>query len=63
MGHPINKTELYRLRYPAGTKVMLTAPIEDKCTPKEIGDVMTVEYVDMQVRYMVRGRQVEVWQL
>lgn len=46
MGNPINKTELYRLRYPAGTKVMLTAPISDKYTPKEIGDIMTVDYVD-----------------
>ena len=33
-------------KYPKGTKLKLTAPINDKYTPKNIGDIFTVSYTD-----------------
>ena len=46
MGIPINKVELYRLRYPNGSKLRLTADIADPYTPKKAGDIFTVSFVD-----------------
>lgn len=46
MGIPINKVEYYRMRYPSGTKLRLTSPIEDPYDPKSVGDIMTVDYID-----------------
>lgn len=46
MGIPINKVEYYRMRYPTGTKLKLTSPIEDPYSPKKIGDIMVVDYID-----------------
>lgn len=46
MGVPINKKAMYEARYPAGTIVELTAPIEDPFTPKPIGSRFKVSYVD-----------------
>lgn len=42
----INQVEYYRMRYPHGTKLRLTEPIEDKFTPKETGDIFTVDFID-----------------
>ena len=33
-------------KYPKGMKLRLTAPIEDRYTPKAVGDILTVSYVD-----------------
>lgn len=46
MAVPISKTDYYRMRYPSGTKVRLTAPIEDEYSPKAAGDILTVDYID-----------------
>lgn len=46
MGIPINKVEYYRMRYTKGTKLRLTSPIEDPYSPKAVGDVITVDYID-----------------
>lgn len=46
---PINKSmkkELYAARYPKGTIVELTAPIDDPYTPKPIGARFRVSCVD-----------------
>lgn len=42
----INKATYYRMRYPHGTKLRLTESIEDKFTPKEAGDIFTVDFID-----------------
>ena len=42
----INKATYYRMRYPHGTKLRLTEPIKDKFTPKEAGDIFTVDFID-----------------
>lgn len=42
----INQVEYYRMRYPHGTKLRLTEPIEDEFTPKETGDIFTVNFID-----------------
>lgn len=36
----------YEALYPTGTKLKLTAPIEDPYTPKEAGDILTVSHID-----------------
>lgn len=36
----------YETLYPAGTKLKLTAPINDPYTPKEVGDILTVTFID-----------------
>lgn len=46
MGIPIDKVELYRMRYPRGSRLRLTADIADPYTPKVAGDVFTVNFVD-----------------
>jgi len=46
MSIAINKVEYYRMRYPYGTKLRLTKPIEDTYSPKEVGDIFIVNYID-----------------
>lgn len=46
MGTPINKKAVYEMRYPAGTVVELTAPIEDTYTPKAAGSRFKVDHID-----------------
>lgn len=46
MGHPIDKKAVYSARYPKGTIIELTAPIEDEYSPKPIGSRFRVDFVD-----------------
>ena len=46
MSYPINKKEVYSARYPKGTIVELTEPIDDKYSPKTVGSRFKVDYVD-----------------
>ena len=46
MGIKINKKEVYAMRYPAGTVIELTAPIDDTYTPKPAGSRFLVESID-----------------
>lgn len=46
MGIPIDKVAVYRARWPHGTKLRLTADIDDPYTPKKVGDIFTVDFVD-----------------
>lgn len=40
------KKQLYSARYPRGTRLKLTAPIDDPYSPKEAGDIFTVDFID-----------------
>ena len=46
MGLPIDNIGYYRLQYPEGTKLRITKPIDDLYTPKKVGDVFIVSYID-----------------
>lgn len=46
MGVPINKKAVYEARYPHGTIIELTEPIEDEYSPKPVGSRFRVDYVD-----------------
>lgn len=46
MATEISKKEYYAMRYPTGTIVELLAPIDDRYTPKPIGSLFEVHYVD-----------------
>lgn len=46
MSYPINKKEVYSARYPKGTIVELTEPIDDKYSLKTVGSRFKVDYVD-----------------
>lgn len=46
MGYPIDKKAVYSARYPKGTIIELTAPIEDKYSPKPVGSRFKVDHVD-----------------
>lgn len=47
MSQPINKKELYSMRYPKGTVIELTEPIEDSYGGgKPAGSRFKVDYVD-----------------
>lgn len=46
MSYPINKKGVYSARYPKGTIVELTEPIDDKYSPKTVGSRFKVDYVD-----------------
>lgn len=46
MSYPINKKEVYSARYPKGTIVELTEPIDDKYSPKPAGSRFKVDYID-----------------
>ena len=41
----VTRTEL-DAKYPKGTRVKLTAPIDDEFTPKEVGDIFVVSRAD-----------------
>lgn len=55
MSYPINKKEVYSARYPKGTIVELTEPIDDKYSPKPVGSRFKVDYVDDAYNYKVTG--------
>ena len=42
----LNEKEQLQLLYPAGTKLRLTKEIDDPYTPKDVGDIFTVDYID-----------------
>jgi hypothetical protein len=46
MAQPIDKKAIYTARYPRGTIIELTAPIEDPYSPKPVGARFKVDYVD-----------------
>ena len=46
MPHPIDKKAVYMARYPKGSVLELTAPIDDPYSPKPVGSRMRVEYID-----------------
>lgn len=46
MSIPIDKKAVYSARYPKGTIIELTAPIEDEYSPKPVGARFKVNYVD-----------------
>ena len=46
MSYPINKKEVYSARYPKGTILDLTEPIDDKYSPKPVCSRFKVDYVD-----------------
>lgn len=46
MSIPIDKKAYYSMRYPKGSKLRLTEPIDDPYSPKEVGDIFTVSYID-----------------
>ena len=46
MSIPINKKAVYSARYPAGTVIELTEPIDDPYNPKPAGSKFKVDYVD-----------------
>lgn len=46
MGIKIDKKAVYSMRYPKGTVIELTAPIEDKFSPKPAGARFVVDYID-----------------
>lgn len=41
----LNSKELEE-KYPKGTKLRLTDPINDEYTPKDVGDIFTVSFAD-----------------
>lgn len=41
------------MRYPKGTKLRLTEPIDDKYSPKAVGDILTVDFIDDA--YLIHG--------
>ena len=45
MSGKMSKKELEE-KYPKGTKLRMTAPINDDYTPKKVGDIFTVSYAD-----------------
>ena len=45
MSYPINKKEVYSARYPKGTIVELTEPIDDEYSPKPVGSRFKVLYI------------------
>ena len=46
MSYPINKKEVYSARYPKGTIVELTEPIDGEYSPKPVGSRFKVDYID-----------------
>ena len=46
MSYPIDKKAVYSARYPHGTIIELTEPIQDPYSPKPIGSRFKVDYVD-----------------
>lgn len=50
MSTKIDKQAYYSMRYPSGTIIELTAPIEDKYSPKPIGARFKVDSVDSMLQ-------------
>mgnify|MGYP000848475724 FL=1 len=46
MSYPIDKKAVYSARYPHGTIIELTEPIQDLYSPKPVGSRFKVDYVD-----------------
>lgn len=46
MGQKIDKQAVFSMRYPHGTILRLTAPVDDPYTPKAIGDLFEVDFID-----------------
>lgn len=46
MSCPINKKAVYSARYPKGSVLELTEPINDPYSPKPVGSRLKVEYID-----------------
>lgn len=46
MSYPIDKKAVYSARYPHGTIIELTEPIQDPYSPKPVGSRFKVDYVD-----------------
>ena len=46
MSYPLDKKAVYMARYPKGSVLELTAPIDDPYSPKPVGSRMRVEYID-----------------
>ena len=46
MSYPIDKKAVYSARYPHGTIIELTEPIQDPYSPKPVGGRFKVDYVD-----------------
>lgn len=46
MSCPIDKKAVYSARYPKGTIVELTEPIDDEYSPKPVGSRFKVDYID-----------------
>lgn len=46
MSYPINKKAVYSARYPKGTIIELTEPIQDPYSPKPVGSRFRVYCVD-----------------
>ena len=54
MGQKIDKRAVFAMRFPHGTILRLTAPIDDPYTPKDIGDLFVVDYIDEALQ--IHGR-------
>ena len=46
MSYPIDKKAVYSARYPHGSIIELTEPIQDPYSPKPVGSRFKVDYVD-----------------
>lgn len=46
MSCPIDKKAVYSARYPKGSVLELTEPINDPYSPKPVGSRLKVEYID-----------------
>lgn len=46
MSYPIDKKAVYSARYPKGSVLELTEPINDPYSPKPVGSRLKVEYID-----------------
>jgi hypothetical protein len=46
VSYPIDKKAVYSARYPHGTIIELTEPIQDPYSPKPVGSRFKVDYVD-----------------
>lgn len=57
MGSNSEALAIYRARYPKGTILRLTAPVEDLFTPKSTGELFQVSCVDDEAQ--IHGRWLE----
>lgn len=54
MGQEIDKRAVFSMRYPHGTILRLTAPIDDTYTPKAEGELFEVDFIDDDLQ--IHGR-------